>query len=104
MKVYIENTIWYGEDKLLERYPDLDEFGYGEEEVLIQLPYPREIVLDENGNEMITYRQKVKKKPYIIMESLEDLVKLRRAVQNPLIFDKDDDVNYTIEIYDGHRE
>lgn len=89
MKVYIENTLWYGDDELLERYPDLDEFGYSVETVWTRDWYDREVV---------------KKKPYITVESLEDLVKLRRAVQNPLIFDQDEDGNYIIEIYDGYRE
>ena len=86
MKVYIESSIW---DEVLERYPELEEFGYGEETIWERDFHNREVV---------------KKKPYITVESLDDLVKLRRLIKKPLIFDQYDDDSYYIEIYDGYRE
>lgn len=91
MKAYIESTIWFREGELIERYPELEEFGYGVDSIFEVDAY------NLDG--------RVDKKPYIRIYSLEDLIKLNRIVKQPLIFDKDrDDGGYTIEIYDGYRE
>ena len=91
MKAYIESTIWWEVGELIERYPELEEFGYGVDSIFMLNKY------EPDG--------RVVKKPYIRIYSLEDLIKLRRLVKQPLIFDEDGDGDgYMIEIYDGYRE
>lgn len=80
------SSLWSTEtDKLLKEYPCLHDFGYEVEETTEysfyhNLNYP-------------------KKTAYIHINSLEELVKFKQAVDKIIIFDEDE-----IEIYDAWRE
>lgn len=83
-------------EKLLCEYPCLKDFGWRLVEY-VDVSYTR--IQDENGELISMHTPKIFHRPYIEINSLEELQKLQVAVQNPLIFTED-----AIEIYDGYRE
>lgn len=105
MKVYIYSTCFWRDDDvegLVERYPELKEFGFVVEEVKRKA---KRWILDENRERILQEYEVIGKESYIFLETLDDLVRLRKAVEVPLIFDvADDNSGYTIELYDGYRE
>jgi hypothetical protein len=103
MKVYICNTDDCNNDQLLEMYPCLKEFGFIVEDVKRTA---RKWIRDENGERIMQEYERTISLPYIFIDSLEDLIKLQKAVDNELVFGPTIDCSdgYFIEIYDGCRE
>ena len=105
MKVYVWSTCFWKDDEaedLLKRYPVLKDFGFVVMDVARKA---HRWILDENGERIMQEYDVIGKETYITIESLEDLVKLRKAVEVPLIFDETGvGDGYYIELYDGYRE
>ena len=102
MKFYISQSDWvYDEEKqnakLIKEYPCLKEYGFELEKIVTK--YTRGTVQDDEGNTLEVERCKVSYKPYIIINSLEELMKFIKDVDNELVIRED-----YIEIYDGYRE
>lgn len=103
MKFEIMATRCYGEaEEIIERYPILKQYGF-------EVVEEREIrtktvkITDENGRPMhqkVPYEY-VDKKAYIQINSLEEILDLRKDVDEYIIIYNDSN---TIEIYDGYRE
>lgn len=105
MKVYICSTCFWRDDEvedLLKRYPVLNEFHFVVEEVKRKA---KRWILDENRERILQEYEVIGKETYITLETLDDLVRLRKAVEVPLIFDETGvGDGYCIELYDGYRE
>lgn len=84
------------DQKLLVKYPCLEDFGYTDIAVIRER---RIKILDENGKAMYQMIPKTFYVPGIEINTLEELQKLQAAIGEPLIFTEDE-----IEIYDGFRE
>ena len=100
MKVYICTVDCY-DDKIIEYYPCLKNFGFGVKEITRKTCKP---IRDENLGWIMQEYERICEEPYILLESLDDLIKLREGVGESLIFDATDDGGYSIEIYDDYRE
>lgn len=95
------STIWVSgkeaASKLLEEYPQLRNFGFCEK--------PRSVptgcwIRDENNNCIWQEGEpRIVYDPYIELHSLEDLERLMKEVEEPLVVSPG-----VIEIYDGYRE
>ena len=97
MKIKIISTYYNNIEKLVEKYPCLKDFGF--EVVEYEEPL-KTWTWDENGKRILQiYGKKIIREPYVTIESLERLLELRFAVDEPLIITEDE-----IEIYDGYRE
>ncbi len=83
-------------EELLCEYPCLKDFGWRLVEY-VDVEYTR--IRDENGDWISQHIPTTRHRPYIEINSLEELQKLQAAVQNSLIFTEDE-----IEIYDDYRE
>lgn len=81
---------------LLDEYPCLANFGW---KIVEYIENCYEEFLDEYGRAIYRRGPKTCYRPYIEINTLEELQKLQAAVQNPLIFTEDE-----IEIYDNYRE
>lgn len=92
----ITATATYSDERLLDAYPCLKDFGWQLVECVRTL---RTRIFDENGKAIYQEIPKIHFRPYIEINSLEDLQKLQATVEQPLIFTEDE-----IEIYDGYRE
>lgn len=103
MKVYICNTVDCNNDQLLKKYPCLNEFHFIVEDVKRTA---RKLIRDENGEYIMQEYERTISLPFIFINSLEDLVKLQKAVDEELVFGPTIDYSdgYFIEIYDGCRK
>lgn len=105
MKFYICSTCLNRDtEHLLREYPCLVDFGYSEE-VFKEDGLSR--IKDENGKFImqIVKNDHIVTKPYIILDTLEDLVRFKNACRTELVFKHSFSPDYCeIEIYDGYRE
>lgn len=92
----IASTSCYRDERLIEDYPCLKDFGW---KLTEYTRTQRTRIFDENNKAIYQEIPKTLYKPYIEINTLEELQKLKAAVQNPLIFMEDE-----IEIYDDYRE
>ena len=84
-------------EKIIKEYPCLKDFGF--EVVEYEVPL-KTWTWDENGMRILQiYGKETIRKPYVTIESLEQLLALKSAIEEPLIITEDE-----IEIYDGYRE
>lgn len=81
---------------LLSEYPCLKDFGWRLVEY-VDVEYTR--IRDENGEWISQHIPTTRHRPYIEINSLEELQKLQATIEHPLIIDEDE-----IEIYDDYRE
>lgn len=106
MKFLITATsIWDYTDmeRLLDKFPFLNDFGFSVEEQ----EYTRKTkIRDENGKPITQVNTYMRKKPYIHIQSLEELMKLTDIVgeYNSIILDNTEENGWEIEIYDDYRE
>lgn len=104
MKYLIESIRVSQHDKLLECYPCLNDFGYTVEEEERHLNVP---IRDENGARIVQVVRDTVFIPYIFLDNLDDLDRLSRACDCPLIY-CNETTDYrgraSIEIYDDYRE
>lgn len=91
-----ENTKNKEAKKLLSEYPCLNNFGW---KLVEYVDNQHTRIRDENGKWIYQVIPKTDHRPYIEINSLEELQKLQAAVEHPLIFTEDE-----IEIYDDYRE
>lgn len=103
MKFRIRATDIYPDDsRIIDKYPALKEYGF---EVVEERKTANKVarITDENGN-LITQERPcswIVKKAFIRINSLEELLELRKDVDNDIIIYRESN---TIEIYDGYRE
>lgn len=84
------------DDRILNEYPCLKDFGWK----LVEFVENRHTrILDENMRSIYQTIPTTYYRPYIEINSLEELQKLQAAIEYPLIIYEDE-----IEIYDGYRE
>ena len=109
MKYEIYSTCRWNPDKLLEKYPMLNNFGF--EAVDKQKTFKRIVpVLDENGDLITQLRDcsRTVRKGYITLNSLDQLKELIDTVDNEIVILPPSLISgdgiYRIEIYDGYRE
>lgn len=88
--------------QLVDRYPCLRDFGFTIEERAT----PTKIWVTDECGKLIWQEgpPKTRQIPYIDINSLEDLDRLRDAVKNQLIYGYGSNGELEIEIYDGYRE
>lgn len=103
MKFEIMATYCHREvEEIVEKYPILKQYGF--EVVEERKVCTRNVkITDENGRPMtqkVPYEY-VDKKAYIQINSLEEILDLRKDVDEDIIIYNDSN---TIEIYDGYRE
>lgn len=105
MKFYISSTCVdsYDFKEILEKYPCLKEFGFKTER--FHKPH-KKYIRDEKGKLIEFVDEKFYhnyEKAYIEINSLEDILKLKKETAAPIIISEEED-GYEIEIYDGYRE
>ena len=84
-------------EKIIKEYPCLKDFGFEVAEYEVPL---KTRTRDECGKRIFQiYGKNIIREPYVTIESLERLLALKSAVEEPLIITEDE-----IEIYDGYRE
>lgn len=105
MKFRISATSIWHDESLLAKYPMLSDFGYGVEDITFPVRTP---IYDEAGKRMYQTGERIVKKPYVIIDSIEQLVEFMRAVDTALVISPEDSYYGTylneIEIYDTYRE
>lgn len=95
MEFKITST-FYHTSKLLDPYPCLREFGFE----IRQVPYTRKLIgVDANNNPIHQAIPATDECAFVKIDSLEQLIKLREAVNEELVIGCD-----SIEIYDYYRE
>lgn len=105
MKYEICSTCIWNPDKLLEKYPMLNNFGL--EAVDKQETFKRIVpVLDENGDQITQIQDCIRtvRRGYITLYTLEQLNELIHAIEEEIVMTQIDDCVYRIEIYDDYRE
>ena len=109
MKYEICSTCRWNPDKLLEKYPMLNNFGF--EAVDKQKTFKRIVpVLDENGDQITQLQDcsRTVRKGYVTLNSLDQLKELIDTVGNEVVILPPSLISgdgiYRIEIYDGYRE
>lgn len=104
MKFEIQ-TVWNWGDhvKMLEDYPCLKDYGFEPIKVR-RVCYER--FMDENGRPIKQEKSHTVDRMMVSVNSLEQLLELVRAVQEPIIISPLDEkhASFNIEIYDGYRE
>ena len=105
MKYEICSTCRWNPDKLLEKYPMLNNFGF--EAVDKRETFKRNIVIwDENRNPIRQLQDcsRTVRKGYVTLYTLEQLNELIDAIDDEIVITPMDDGIYRIEIYDDYRE
>lgn len=105
MKYEICSTCRWNPDKLLEKYPMLNNFGF--EAVDKRETFKRIVpVLDENGDQITQLQDcsRTVRRGYVTLYTLEQLNELIYAVEEEIVITQIDDCIYRIEIYDDYRE
>ena len=105
MKYEICSTYKCNPDKLLEKHPMLNNFGF--EVVEKQESIKRNVVIwDENRNpiKQIQDCSRTVRKGYITLYTLEQLNELIYTIEEEIVITPMEDGIYRIEICDGYRE
>ena len=105
MKYEICSTCRWNPDKLLEKYPMLNNFGF--EAVDKQETFKRIVpVLDENGDQITQIQDcsRTVRRGYVTLYTLEQLNELIHTIEEKIVITPMDDDIYRVEIYDGYRE
>lgn len=104
MKFLIESSMFGRNGNLVERYPCLNDFGYAVEAEERHRNVP---IKDDNGARIYQVVSDTVFIPHIFLDNLDDLERLSRACDCPLIY-CDESIDHrgrpSIEIYDDYRE
>lgn len=105
MKYYIYSAEYWRDqpNPLIRMYPCLKDFGFGIEQKLT--PYSTRI-RDERGRYISQVDYKIKEYGYVIIDAIEKLMELQKAVDHDLIIGGYDDEygGPSITIYDDYIE
>ena len=89
-------STYYHDSTLLDQYPCLTEFGF---EMRQETAVRKQLILDEKRKPIFQCTPYIDEHPIVKIDSLEQLIALRDAVEQELIIG-----DTFIEIYDSYRE